>query len=531
VIASTADASKNVLNTGTLSYSDIANQASYSAISVSVGGGSGGFGLPGLSVPQGKDASSTTQAAIANGTLVVRNTPDQDLSGLSHDASLDNSQALKNDFDPAKIAEQQQLGQLAGQVGMTAAGDIEQAHGWDAGSGQSIALHTVAGALSAGLGGGNALAGALGAGVSEAATPWLVQQFGVGALPITSMLVGAIAGGGAGAATAAAGTQYNYLNHQQRDQKAADLAGCGADTDCQQKKEAYWDGIDQTQGASMAQSLIAQGGISPALQEQLQDTDPSSSIYASLLSQAIVQSAQVNPSASATMGLYLSLANQYDGEPSLSAYAQGSTQAQLNALTGPILGPVFGVSGNAALYSGKTPEQVAAAYEVGGIVFGAITTVTELNPRATTVVKPVTEPVIEPTASEPPLSNSDVADIAGDGVKPTSTPIGPQSETNAQTTSDVLSKYGNSAAKLVHVFDEPSHDLGALVEQYGSSEDAFSAVDRAAQQLAGQPGVVTTWLNVGGVPVWVRGTTVNGSFRIGTLSGDTANPKYPFTGK
>jgi hypothetical protein len=228
VIASTADASHNVLNTGTLSYSDIANQASYSAISVSVGGGSGGFGLPGLSVPQGKDASSTTQAAIANGTLVVRNNPSQDVSGLSHDASLDNSNALKNDFDPTKIAEQQQLGQLAGQVGMTAAGDIEQANHWDAGSGESIALHTVAGALSAGLGGGSALGGALGAGVSEAATPWLVQQFGVGALPITSTLLGAIAGGGAGAATAAAGTQYNYLSHSQVGEVKKSLENCAS---------------------------------------------------------------------------------------------------------------------------------------------------------------------------------------------------------------------------------------------------------------------------------------------------------------
>lgn len=80
---------------------------------------------------------------------------------------------------------------------------------------------------------------------------------------------------------------------------------------------------------------------------------------------------------------------------------------------------------------------------------------------------------------------------------------------------------------MTHIFDDPTHDLGSLVTQYGSNEAAFAAVDAAAQQLAGQPGVVTKWIYVGGTPVWVRGVTVNGSFRIGTFSGNTANPKYP----
>jgi hypothetical protein len=93
-------------------------------------------------------------------------------------------------------------------------------------------------------------------------------------------------------------------------------------------------------------------------------------------------------------------------------------------------------------------------------------------------------------------------------------------------TADVLAKYGNSAAKMTHVFDEPAHNLGQLVTKYGSNDAAFSAVDTAAQQLTGRPGVVTAWIDVGGTPVWVRGTTVNGSFRIGTFSGNTANPKY-----
>jgi hypothetical protein len=96
---------------------------------------------------------------------------------------------------------------------------------------------------------------------------------------------------------------------------------------------------------------------------------------------------------------------------------------------------------------------------------------------------------------------------------------------------EVLAKYGNSTTKLTHIFDDPTHNLGQLATQYGSSESAFAAVDAAAQQLAGRPGVVTQWIDVRGTPVWVRGTTVNGEFRIRTFSGNTANPKYPLPGE
>jgi filamentous hemagglutinin len=83
VIASTADASKNVLNTGSLTYSNIDNVAKYSAESISVGGGMGSGGGGGFSggigVPQNSDQHSTTQAGIATGTIVTRN-GDTDLS-------------------------------------------------------------------------------------------------------------------------------------------------------------------------------------------------------------------------------------------------------------------------------------------------------------------------------------------------------------------------------------------------------------------------------------------------------------------
>ena len=95
------------------------------------------------------------------------------------------------------------------------------------------------------------------------------------------------------------------------------------------------------------------------------------------------------------------------------------------------------------------------------------------------------------------------------------------------STTNTLARYGNSGPKLIHIFDEAEHNLGQLTRRYGSNEAAFAAVDHAAQRLAGRPGVVTQWIDVGGTPVWVRGITVNGSFRIGTFSGNTLNSKYP----
>lgn len=237
VIASTADPSKNLLSTGTLSYSDLQNEASYSAMSASIGGGygsSGGSFSPSIGVPQSSDQHSTTQAGIAAGTVNVRDNPGQDLSGLDRAPTLDN-QALTNKFDPQKIAENQALGQLAGQVGMTAVGDAAQymadhatteaeQKSWQDGGANKVLLHGVVGAAAAALGGGNALGGAMGSGASEAASAamqnYLVDHHidpnsteGRTLMQLGSSAIGLVAGGGSGAATALQGEQFNRQLH------------------------------------------------------------------------------------------------------------------------------------------------------------------------------------------------------------------------------------------------------------------------------------------------------------------------------
>ncbi|RDS79967.1 filamentous hemagglutinin N-terminal domain-containing protein [Dyella monticola] len=247
VIASTADPSKNILNTGSLTYSNLQNSANYSASSAGIAGGysgnGGGIGNSGASVtpsgmaiPQTGSESSTTQAAIAPGTITIGNNPNQDLSGLSRNASL-GDQSLGTIFNAQQIQNNQQAGVLAGQVGMTAAGDLEQTMQWGNGSAQAIALHTVVGAATAALGGGNILQGAVGAGASESAIPYLQQYGSTGVLAGTT-LIGGLVGGGAGAATAFAGTQYNYLSHPQLVALQNQIKQCNGDEVCIQTAES-----------------------------------------------------------------------------------------------------------------------------------------------------------------------------------------------------------------------------------------------------------------------------------------------------
>ena len=95
VIASEATPDKNSLDTGTLGWSDIKNKAEYdvSHVSVSVGSGGGapmGFpGVPGtpIVVAYGDSASSTTHAAIADGSITIRDKDgqQQDIATISRD--------------------------------------------------------------------------------------------------------------------------------------------------------------------------------------------------------------------------------------------------------------------------------------------------------------------------------------------------------------------------------------------------------------------------------------------------------------
>ncbi|MBD7923456.1 two-partner secretion domain-containing protein [Xanthomonas bonasiae] len=258
-IASTADASLNHLSTDSLTVEDLKNEAEYKSSGVSVAGGSGssmasvaaGTALSMLGNSSG-NSSSTTKSDIAAGTVEVRNGDQSALAGLDRAADELQQSGLKEIFDQKKLAEQNELAAVAGEVGFRVAGDVAvamqhkaqtdlaqaQAAGdqagiddalsrlasWGDGGTAKTLLHGVTGAAVAALGGGDALSGALGAAVSEKAKQamfdYLLAQ---GLSPndatfkslmeLGSAALGGLVGQQAGANTALAGEQFNRQLH------------------------------------------------------------------------------------------------------------------------------------------------------------------------------------------------------------------------------------------------------------------------------------------------------------------------------
>ncbi|UBM09481.1 hemagglutinin repeat-containing protein [Cupriavidus metallidurans] len=293
VIASNAAPDKNSLATGTLSYSDIQNHSEYSATSFGVSGGGAVGSPPGQSnsgpgsgkntsgvnpmIPQSESGSQdgVARAAVADGTIQITNTANQkqDVAGLSRDTANANTQ-VGNNPDVANILSKQSdmmaAAQAAGEAVAKTVGDIAsakrqaaldnakaahdagntalesqyraEAEQWDEGGSNRAALQAAGGALVAGLGGGNALAGAAGAGAASLAggklndlsdviagnastgNANLDQAIGNLVANIAAGGIGAIVGGGSGAATAANVDRFNRQLHPTEQQWIKDNA-------------------------------------------------------------------------------------------------------------------------------------------------------------------------------------------------------------------------------------------------------------------------------------------------------------------
>ena len=128
VIGSTATADKNTLDTGTLGFSDIHNQADFKAEhqggSLSTGGPIGSdllsnLGSVALSGLGGKGhAEGTTQAAVSDGSLTVRDQANQqqDIAQLSRDTDHANG-SIGPIFDKEKEQNRLKAAQLIGEIG------------------------------------------------------------------------------------------------------------------------------------------------------------------------------------------------------------------------------------------------------------------------------------------------------------------------------------------------------------------------------------------------------------------------------
>lgn len=128
VISSTATADKNSLDTGTLGFSDLHNQADYNVEHVGVGiSGGGSFGkdfqgnmaggmLSGLN--GSGHASGTTQAAVSEGTITVRDKDNQqqNVADLSRDTENANG-SIAPIFNKEKEQNRLKQAQLIGEIG------------------------------------------------------------------------------------------------------------------------------------------------------------------------------------------------------------------------------------------------------------------------------------------------------------------------------------------------------------------------------------------------------------------------------
>ncbi|SFM20411.1 Possible hemagglutinin [Pelosinus propionicus DSM 13327] len=118
-------------------------------------------------------------------------------------------------FDKTTVKEKQELSQRFGEEAYKLVHVISEKNGWAEGSIEKIALHAFVGGLMSGLGGGDVLAGATGAGFNEAIQGELSKIQDPALHQWASVFVGVVAakavGGDAqtGGSTAASGTKNN----------------------------------------------------------------------------------------------------------------------------------------------------------------------------------------------------------------------------------------------------------------------------------------------------------------------------------
>ena len=169
IISSTADADKNKLSTGTLTFEDIQNKADYKA---------GGAGIkvnknndaeynekgitPDIGMPASGEAESTTKATISKGTIEIRDKENQkqDINKLNRD-NANSLNKLGEIFDKTKIEERQELANLFGELA------YNEIHYMDGSNEQKALYHAVVGGIMSKLTSGDFLAGATAAGINK----------------------------------------------------------------------------------------------------------------------------------------------------------------------------------------------------------------------------------------------------------------------------------------------------------------------------------------------------------------------------
>lgn len=219
------------------------------------------------------NAAGVTKSAIAAGSVEITDSAgqqaktgksaDETVASLNRDTANAN-QSIDKIFDAQKVKDQRELNQLQSQVAQQLAPMVYDQVGMltrDQPPEVKVAVHTVIGGLLAQAMGGSFAAGAAGDAVATAAAELVGQQIlnnpdlqtlseqdRKALVQIAGTIVAAGAGAAVGgtiqdaAAAGAAGglgTQYNYLNHTQKKERAEATTAC-KDADCKKQVQAKY---------------------------------------------------------------------------------------------------------------------------------------------------------------------------------------------------------------------------------------------------------------------------------------------------
>ena len=239
IISSTADADKNKLSTGTLTFEDIENKADYKA-------GSIGFNVkhdgdkekneqieknergvtPSIGMPASGEYESTTKAAISEGTIEIRDKENQkkDVNKLNRDTA-NSLNKLGEIFDKNTVKEKQEFAGLFQEFAHDYIGDLTGKIRQD----EKAALNSFVDGLISAWTNGNFLAGASGTALLESMQNELEKIKDPALKQIAAGMIGALAGelvnGDAqtGASSAVSTEKYNWLSHEEQEKVASRL--------------------------------------------------------------------------------------------------------------------------------------------------------------------------------------------------------------------------------------------------------------------------------------------------------------------
>lgn len=89
-------------------------------------------------------------------------------------------------------------------------------------------------------------------------------------------------------------------------------------------------------------------------------------------------------------------------------------------------------------------------------------------------------------------------------------------EDAADVAADAAADDAADPNKLNHIFNNPEHNLDGVVNQFGSQQNAFNALQNAVQAQELPDGLFNTVVNVGGSNVTVTGNVIDGAVNVGT---------------